>query len=93
MLLIEWLLFAKTASARVVAAIAVVCTGVGLSTLTDLSMGASGRGLSIGAAAVAATALYQVAAAARMLKIARRPGRQSCVVNRCCTANAAAWSR
>ncbi len=59
-LLIEWLLFSKTASAHVIAAIALVCTGVGLSTLTDLSMGASGRGLAVGAAAILATAMYQV---------------------------------
>ena len=63
-LLIEWLLFRKAASQRVMAAIALVCTGVGLSTLTDASMGAGGGGLAVGAAAVAVTALYQVSTAA-----------------------------
>lgn len=59
-LVIEFLLFRKTAAPRVMAAIALVCLGVGLSTLTDVKMGTSSRGLAVGAAAVAATALYQV---------------------------------
>lgn len=59
-LLIEFLLFRKSASPRIVAAIALVCAGVGLSTLTDVKVGTSGQGLAVGAAAVGATALYQV---------------------------------
>ena len=59
-LLMEWFLFAKTASAHVVAAIVFVCTGVGLATVSDFGIGTSSRGLAVGAAAVGATALYQV---------------------------------
>lgn len=59
-LVIEFLLFQKTASLRVVAAIALVCAGVGLSTLTDVKLGTSVQGLAVGAVAVGATALYQV---------------------------------
>ena len=59
-LVIEFVLFGRTAPLRVVAAILLVCAGVGLSTLTDVSLGTTGRGLAVGAAAVAATALYQV---------------------------------
>lgn len=59
-LVIEFVLFGRTASLRVVAAILLVCAGVGLSTLTDVSLGTTGRGLAVGAAAVAATAMYQV---------------------------------
>lgn len=68
-LVIEFLLFRKTAALRVMAAIALVCVGVGLSTLTDVKMGTSSRGLAVGAAAVAATALYQIWAGSKQKEL------------------------
>ncbi len=62
-LAIEYVLFQKTASLRVIAAIALVCLGVTAATVTDERVGTSGFvGLVVGAGAVGATALYQVAA-------------------------------
>ena len=60
MLLLEWVLLGRTVSGRVMAAIAVVCAGVGVSTVTDPHITASIGGVAIGAAAIAATALFQV---------------------------------
>ena len=60
-LAIEFVLFRRTASARVIAAIALVCLGVTAATVTDERVGTSGFvGLLVGAGAVGATALYQV---------------------------------
>ena len=59
-LAIEFLLFRKRASKRVVASIAVVCLGVALSTVSDTNLGTSVIGLLVGAGAVGATAMYQV---------------------------------
>ena len=58
---IEYVLFRKTASLRVMASIALVCLGVTAATVTDERVGTSGLGgLLVGAGAVGATALYQV---------------------------------
>ena len=58
---IEYVLFRKTASLRVMASIALVCLGVAAATVTDEQVGTSGvGGLLVGAGAVGATALYQV---------------------------------
>ena len=59
-LAIEYVFFQKTASFRVIAAIALVCLGVTAATVTDERIGTSGFvGLLVGAGAVGATALYQ----------------------------------
>jgi len=61
---IEYVLFRKTASLRVMASIALVCMGVAAATVTDERVGTSGLGgLLVGAGAVGATALYQVSIA------------------------------
>ena len=59
-LFLEFILFRKRASGRVIAAIALVCVGVGGATVTERQVGTSAMGLLTGAAAVGATALYQV---------------------------------
>ena len=50
----------ECANAQVVAAIAVVCLGVALSTVTDNQMGSNMLGLGVGAGAVISTAAYQI---------------------------------
>ena len=45
---------------QVVAAIAVVCLGVALSTITDSQMGSNMLGLGVGAGAIVSTAAYQI---------------------------------
>ncbi|KAK9830364.1 hypothetical protein WJX72_011308 [[Myrmecia] bisecta] len=59
-LVAEAVFFGKQASRRVVAAIVLVCLGVGLATITDTQIGSSAAGLLAGLGAVCATALYQI---------------------------------
>lgn len=59
-LILEWLMLGRTVSGRIMAAIAVVCAGVGASTVTDPHVTTSVGGLAVGAAAIVATALFQV---------------------------------
>ncbi|KAK9915489.1 hypothetical protein WJX75_009938 [Coccomyxa subellipsoidea] len=59
-LLAEAVFFGKRASRKVVAAIVIVCCGVGLSTVTDTQMGSNWVGWGVGGGAVASTALYQI---------------------------------
>ena len=51
-LLAEAIFFGKRASRKVVAAIVVVCAGVGLSTVTDTQMGSNVVGWAVGGGAV-----------------------------------------
>ena len=70
MLLLEWLLFGRRASSRVVLSIALVCAGVALSTLSEVhDVAATAEGVWIGAGAVAATALYQIWAGSKQREL------------------------
>lgn len=60
MLLAEFAFFGKRASRKVVASIALVCLGVGLSTITDTQMGSNASGWLVGLGAITATAAYQI---------------------------------
>lgn len=59
-LLIEAIWYKKRASARVTAAVSVVCLGVGLATVTDPQISGNLGGLLVGFGSVLATALYQI---------------------------------
>lgn len=52
--------YGKRASSNVVASIALVCTGVGLATVTDPQISSNLWGLTAGFGSIAATALYQI---------------------------------
>jgi solute carrier family 35 protein E3 len=59
-LAIDAVYYGKRASARVMAAVAVVCLGVGLATVTDPEISSNVAGLLVGFGSVGATALYQI---------------------------------
>jgi hypothetical protein len=68
-LLAEAVLFGKRASRKVVAAIVVVCAGVGLSTVTDTQMGSNALGWGVGGGAVLSTAMYQIWAGSKQKEL------------------------
>jgi solute carrier family 35 protein E3 len=68
-LAIEFFAYGKRASRGVVAAVAVVCGGVGLATVTDPEISSNAVGLAVGAGSVAATALYQIWAGAKQKEL------------------------
>ena len=59
-LVIEALWFRRRASAPVIAAVAVVCLGVGVCMVTDTHADVDLVGAAVGVGAVGSTALYQV---------------------------------
>ena len=59
-LVAEAVFFGKRATRKVVAAIVLVCVGVGLSTVTDTQMGSNMAGWLVGLGAIGATAAYQI---------------------------------
>ena len=59
-LAIDAIVYKKRASGRVMAAVGVVCLGVGLATITDPEISSNFAGLLVGFGSVAATALYQI---------------------------------
>lgn len=59
-LAIEAVVYGKRASSKVAAAVAVVCLGVGLATVTDPQISSNLMGLLVGFGSVLATALYQI---------------------------------
>ena len=68
-LLAEAIFFGKRATRKVVAAIVVVCCGVGLSTVTDTQMGSNMVGWAVGGGAVLSTALYQIWAGSKQKEL------------------------
>lgn len=59
-LALEAAVYGKRASPRVMAAVALVCLGVGLATITDPQISSNLAGLAVGFGSVAATAMYQI---------------------------------
>lgn len=57
---LELLMFRRVPPPRVVAAVGVVCAGVGLATVTDSKMISNLGGLAVGLAATLVTGLYQI---------------------------------
>ena len=68
-LIIEYILFRKTASTRVLMSVMVVCCGIGVATVTDTQVTASVMGLLIGLSAVMSTASYQVFAGSKQKEL------------------------
>lgn len=59
---IEAAFFGKRASRKIIAAVLVVCLGVGLATVTDTQVGANAIGLLVGLGAISSTSMYQILA-------------------------------
>ena len=73
-LLAEFFFFGKKASKQVVAAIVIVCIGVGLSTVTDAQMGSNMAGWLVGLGAITATAAYQIWAGTKQKELSAGEG-------------------
>lgn len=68
-LLIEYVLFRKTASTRVLLSVVVVCCGIGVATVSDTQVSANTLGLLIGLSAIISTASYQVFAGSKQKEL------------------------
>jgi len=68
-LVIEYMLFRKTASTKVLLSVAVVCCGIGVATVTDTQVSANSLGLLIGLSAIMSTASYQVFAGSKQKEL------------------------
>lgn len=68
-LIIEYILFRKTASFRVLMSVAVVCLGIGVATVSDTQVSANSLGLLIGLSAIMSTACYQVFAGSKQKEL------------------------
>jgi len=72
---LELLMFRRVPPRSVVAAVGVVCLGVGMATVADAGLGATAAGVLVGIGATIVTGLYQIWAGARRPPAARH---QSC---------------
>ena len=59
-IVLEFFMFARVPKAKVIAAVCVVCAGIGVATVTDSQMVRNMTGILVGLAATVMTALYQV---------------------------------
>lgn len=64
-MVLEFGVYQKVPTLKVVASVLLVCLGVGVATVTDTQMARNIKGLLIGLAATAAAAIYQVSAGCR----------------------------
>lgn len=68
-LVLEAIFFGKQVSAKVIMSVAVVCSGVGLATVTDSQVATHFFGLLVGLGAVASTAMYQIFAGSKQKEL------------------------
>lgn len=68
-LIIEYILYKKTASIRVLMTVVIVCLGIGVATVTDSQVSANIIGLLIGLSAIMSTACYQVFAGSKQKEL------------------------
>lgn len=68
-LAIEYILFKKTASRRVMLSVLVVCCGIGIATVTDTQVSTNMLGLLVGLSAIVSTASYQVFAGSKQKEL------------------------